>query len=138
MTRKRKEPHWLDRRSVEAIHVMIAQQSGGSAGLRDAALLESALARPQQRFAYEETSDLYDLAAAMGFGLARNHPFIDGNKRIAFVATVTFLERNGVAFVASEVDAAVTMLSLASGTLDEREFATWLRAQSTPRRKRSR
>jgi death-on-curing protein len=138
VTRKRTEPHWLDRRTVEAIHVMIAQQSGGSAGLRDGALLESALARPRQRSAYEETADLFDLAASMGYGLARNHPFIDGNKRIAFVATVTFLERNGVAFAASEVDAALTMLSLASGTLDEGELAAWLRAQSTPSRRRSR
>lgn len=137
MTAKRAEPHWLDRRTVEAIHVLIAQQSGGSAGLRDAALLQSAIARARQRFAYETEADLFDLAAALGHGLAKNHPFLDGNKRIAFVAAISFLERNCAKFVASEVDAALAMLGLASGELREKEFAAFLRANcERPRGKR--
>lgn len=135
---KRREPRWLDRRMVEAIHLMIAQQSGGAAGLRDVALLESALARAQQRYAYDDEADLFDLAAALGYGLARNHPFIDGNKRIAFVATVTFLERNGAKFGATEVEAAVTMLRLAAGKLREAHFAAFLRANCTKPRPRKR
>lgn len=131
----RREPRWLDRRTVEAIHEMIARQSGGSAGLRDASLLESAIARAQQRWAYDESADLFDLAAALGAGLARNHAFIDGNKRIAFVCAITFLETNGVRFGASEADAVITMLAVATGALKEPEFAAWLRVNA-PRRRR--
>ena len=134
----RREPRWLDRRTVEAIHEMIARQSGGSAGLRDAALLESAIARAQQRWAYDESADLFDLAAALGAGLARNHAFIDGNKRIAFVCVITFLETNGAKFGASEADAVITMLAVATGALKEPAFAAWLRANSKPPRGRGR
>jgi len=135
---QRREPRRLDRRTVEAIHEWIARQSGGSAGLRDASLLESAIARAQQRWAYDDTSDLFDLAAALGAALARNHPFIDGNKRIAFVCAVTFLETNGAQFGASEADAVITMLGVATGELREPDFATWLRANATTPRKRRR
>lgn len=109
---------------------MIARQSGGSAGLRDASLLESAIARAQQRCAYDESADLFDLAAALGAGLARNHAFIDGNKRISFVCAITFLETNGATFGASEADAVLTMLAVATGELKEPAFAAWLRANS--------
>jgi death-on-curing protein len=133
----RKEPRWIDRAMVEALHEMIAQQSGGSAGLRDAGLLESAIARARQRWAYDDASDLFDCAAALGCGLARNHPFIDGNKRIAFVCTITFIETNGAQFGASEADAVVTMLGVATGEMKEPQFAAWLRANAAkPRPKR--
>lgn len=131
----RREPRWLDRRTVEAIHELIAQQSGGSAGLRDASLLESAIARAPQRWAYDESADLFDLAAALGAGLARNHAFIDGNKRIAFVCAITFLETNGIKFGASEADAVIRMLAVATGAMKEPEFAAWLRANSSRRRR---
>ncbi len=115
---------------------MIARQSGGSAGLRGAALLEGAIARAEQRWAYGETSSLFDQAAALGVGLAKNHPFIDGNKRIAFVCVVTFLETNGVRFGADEADAAVTILGVATGTLTEVALSDWLRRNSTRPRPR--
>ena len=134
----RREPCWLDRRTVEAIHEMIARQSGGSGGLRDAGLLESAIARAPQRWAYDESADLFDLAAALGAGLARNHPFIDGNKRIAFVCAITFLETNGAKFSASEADAVITMLQVATGALKEPDFAAFLRANSVKPRARKR
>jgi len=136
MKARRTEPQWLDRQTVEAIHAMVVVQSGGSAGLRDAGLLESAIARAQQHRAYNDRADLFDLAAALGAGLARNHPFVDGNKRIAFVATVTFLELNGARFRATEAEAVLVMLDVATGKLKEPAFAAWLRANSTRRRRR--
>jgi death-on-curing protein len=136
VTAPRREPRWLDRQTVEAIHAMVVVQSGGSAGLRDAGLLESAIARPQQRWAYDEDADLSDLTAALGAGLARNHPFVDGNKRIAFVAAITFLELNGARFRASEAEAVLVMLDVATGKMKEQAFAAWLRQNSTRRRKR--
>lgn len=126
----RREPRWLDRRTVEAIHEMIARQSGGSARLRGASLLESAIARAPQRWTCDDSADLFDLAAALGAGLARNHEFIDGNKRIAFVCAITFLETNGVKFGASEADVVIAMLAVATGALREADFAAWLRANS--------
>jgi death-on-curing protein len=98
-------------------------------GLRDEGLLESALARPQQLFAYGKPS-LFDLAAAYAFGLVRNHPFLDGNKRIGFTTAVVFLELNGYRFAASEVDATIQTLALAAGELDEADYAAWLKANS--------
>src|SRR5450830_665694 len=101
---------------------------GGMPGLRDEDLLESALARPRQRFSYDATNDLAALAAAYGFGLARNHPYIDGNKRVAFVTMAVFLGLNGLEFTAAETEVVTTMVSLASGTLDEDAFVVWNRA----------
>ncbi|MBM3908660.1 MAG: type II toxin-antitoxin system death-on-curing family toxin [Gemmatimonadetes bacterium] len=132
---RRTEPRWLDRQTVEAIHAMVVVQSGGSAGLRDAGLLESAIARAQQHWAYNDSADLFDLAAALGAGLARNHPFVDGNKRIAFVATVTFLELNGARFNAGEAEAVLVMLEVATGKRKEPAFAEWLRANTRKRRR---
>jgi death-on-curing protein len=100
---------------------------GGLPGLRDEDLLESALARPRQRFAYDATTDLAALAAAYGFGLARNHPYLDGNKRVAFVTMAVFLGLNGLVFTASEADVVTTMVALAAGMLDEEALADWLR-----------
>ena len=100
---------------------------GGATGIRDEGLLQSALARPRQIFAYEDNADLVRLAVAYAFGIVRNHPFVDGNKRTAFMTAVVFLERNGLHVVASESEAAQAVLELAAGTLPEGAFAAWLR-----------
>lgn len=119
---------WLEKALILAIHDRQLAEHGGSAGIRDEGLLESALARPQQRHAYgDPTPDLSDLAAALAYGLARNHPFVDGNKRTALVAYRTFLLLNGAELVATDEEKYVTMLALAEGKLAERGFAAWLR-----------
>jgi death on curing protein len=119
---------WLEKGLVRAVHDRQVAEHGGSAGVRDEGLLESALARPQQLHAYGDPApDLADLAAALAFGLARNHPFVDGNKRTAHVAYRTFLELNGAELAATDEDKYVAMVALAEGKLAEREFAAWLR-----------
>lgn len=119
---------WLEKALVLAIHDRQVAEHGGSAGVRDEGLLESALARPQQLHAYGDPApDLADLAAALAHGLARNHPFVDGNKRTAHVAYRTFLALNGAEFVATDEEKYVAMLTLAEGKLAERAFAAWLR-----------
>lgn len=119
------EPIWLTRQVVEIIHLEQITEHGGRAGLRDETLLESALARPRQRLAYDEGSTIPQLAAAMCIGLAQNHPFMDGNKRVALLATYTFLALNGLELEANETDAADVIESLA-GSLDEGGLAVWL------------
>lgn len=126
------EPLWLSRAAVEIIHAEELAEHGGSAGLRDAGLLEGALARPQNRFAYGE-GDVPAFAAGYAFGLARNHPFVDGNKRTAFLAAYTFLGLNGFRLAAPEAEAVVMTLDLAAGTVDEQGYAAWLRDSSVPR-----
>jgi death-on-curing protein len=121
---------WLDPEVVIAIHEAQLAEHGGGVGLRDAGLLESALARPRNLAAYGQP-DAADLAAAYGHGLARNHPFIDGNKRTAFVATELFLHLHGRTLHASDADCVLTMLSLAAGELSEEAFAAWLRQHTT-------
>ena len=123
---------WIDAAVIYAVHNQQLAEHGGSAGVRDAGLLESALARPQNLVAYGEP-DVHDLAAAYGYGIARNHPFIDGNKRSAFVAVELFLSLNGFNLTATDVDCVITMLALAAGELSEEAFARWLRANTTPR-----
>ena len=118
---------WLDAADAVAYHAELVAAHGGDAGLRDRGLLESALARPQNSAAYG-TPTAFDLAAAYAFGVAKNHPFVDGNKRVALVMSVTFLELNGWRFVASEADSAVAFLDLAAGKVSEREFSRWLEA----------
>jgi len=119
---------WLEKALVLAIHDRQLAEHGGSAGVRDEGLLESALARPQQSHAYGDPApDLADLAAALAYGLARNHPFVDGNKRTAHVAYRTFLALNGAELVATDEDKYVAMIALAEGRLAERDFAAWLR-----------
>jgi death-on-curing protein len=117
---------WLLGSVVGAVHEEQLAEHGGAVGLRDKGLLDSALARPLHLAAYGDP-DAAALAAAYGFGLARNHPFIDGNKRTAFVAVELFLQLNGWRLTANDVDCVLTMLSLASGTLSEDAFADWLR-----------
>jgi death-on-curing protein len=120
------EPRWLATRLVIAIHDEQLAIHGGSEGLRDASLLESALDRPRNKWAYEQ-ADLASLAAAYGFGIARNHPFVDGNKRTSLLAMYTFLGLNGVDFVVPETEAAAIILALAAGEVSEESLARWIR-----------
>jgi len=119
-------PTWVERTAVILLHDESIAVHGGASGVRDIGLLESALARPQNLHAYGE-GDAAALAAAYAFGIIKNHPFIDGNKRTGFLAAALFLEANGMRFVASEADAVVRTLALAAGEIGETEFATWLR-----------
>jgi death-on-curing protein len=121
---------WLLIETVMAMQEQLIATFGGLSGLRDQGLLESALARPQQLVTYGK-HDLFDLAATYAFGLIRNHPFLDGNKRIGFAAAVVFLELNGQHFKATEADATIKTLALAAGELKEVEYAAWLRNNST-------
>ena len=127
------EPRWLVVAHVLAIHSDQIQAHGGSLGLRDRGLLESALQRPRNRYQYEAQAELAPLAAAYGFGIAKNHPFVDGNKRVAFQAMYLFLGLNGLRIDASEEQVVGAILSLASGDLDELGLTTWLREHIIPR-----
>ena len=120
---------WTDPRVLLAVHEEQLAEHGGAGGTRDLGLFESALARPRNLALYGGP-DVADLAAAYGCGIARNHPFIDGNKRTAFVAVELFLALNGQALVAEDADCALTMLAVAAGTLDETAFAAWLRSHT--------
>lgn len=124
-----KEPTWVLREVVLAAHEQSLARFGGGAGLRDEGLLDSALGKPLNLFAYGKPA-LFDLAASYACGIIKNHPFIDGNKRTGFIVAVTFLELNGVRFGASEVDAALRTLALAAADISEAEFAAWLKANS--------
>jgi death-on-curing protein len=124
------EPVWINERDVFSLHDRLLAIHGGAAGVRDENLLQSALARPQQHFAYAESPDIIFLAAVYTAGIVRNHPFIDGNKRTGFVVGILFLELNGYRFTASEEDAAQAVLHLAAGALDETGYAAFLRANS--------
>lgn len=126
----RKEPRWIPRLVVEAVHVDQVREHGGLLGVRDENALESALARARQRWAYEPESDLPRLASDYAFGICSNHPFRDGNKRVAFVAAVTFLGLNGWELVAPEDEVVEKMLALASGSLDEEQLAEWFRTRA--------
>lgn len=119
---------WIEKRFALAIHDRQLSEHGGIPGVRDEALLDSALARPQQLHAYgDPPPDLADLAASLAFGLARNHPFLDGNKRTAAVACETFIVLNGGVLQANDLALYPVYLSLAEGTLSEPDFAAWLR-----------
>ena len=123
-----KKPVWIDERDAIALHSRLLALHGGAEGLRDRGLLQSALARPQQQYAYAESSDMIDMATAYTAGIVRNHPFVDGNKRTGFVVGILFLELNGYRFTASEEEAAQAVLKLASGSLDESGYLAFLRA----------
>jgi death on curing protein len=125
--RRLRNPRWIQQRALLLLHSETLAEHGGLPGVRDYGLLESALARPQHLHIYEPRSDLARLAAAYGFGLARNHPFNDGNKRAAFLAVGLFLEINGREFVADPVEAVAVILRLAEGNLSEAELGEWIR-----------
>ena len=122
------EPLWIDEQDVLVLHDRLLALDGGAAGVRSVALLQSALARPQQLYAYGEAPNIIDMAAVYIAGIVRNHPFVDGNKRTGFVVGVLFLELNGRRFIANEEDATQAILELAAGTLDEGAFTRWMRA----------
>lgn len=126
-------PRWLTTSVVVAIHADQIRAHGGTLGLRDSGLLESALDRPRNRFHYQPDIGLHALASAHGFGLARNQPFVDGNKRVAFQAMFVFLGLNGLRIVASEESVVSIMLSVASGELDEEALTSWLEASTVAR-----
>lgn len=129
-----KEPRWLQLNWLKAIHADQIQQHGGSAGIRDEGLIESALMRARNRWEYEKDSiDLADLAASYGHGLVKNHGFVDGNKRIAFQSMYVFLGLNGFKITASEAAVVQTIMDLASGELSESQLADWVRENMTER-----
>jgi death-on-curing protein len=122
---------WLSSQLVLAIHDEQLAEHGGSTGLRDAGLLDSALARPLNRAGYGEP-DSSELAAVYALGIARNHPFVDGNKRTAFVALELFLRLNGCVFTVGDAEAVVMMLAMAAGELPDDEFIAWVRVYTEP------
>ena len=126
-----REPRWVERLVVDAVHWDQIREHGGLAGVRDEGALESALARPRHKWHYQETTELTTMAAAYGFGLCRNHPYRDGYKRVAFVVMVIFLELNGLSFKAEETEVVTVMLALASGKLSANDLASWLQAHCT-------
>lgn len=130
-------PIWIDQRDALALHERLVALHGGAGGLRDEGLLASALARPQQHFAYAELADVIDMATAYTAGIVRNHPFVDGNKRTGFVVGILFLELNGYRFTASEEDAAQMVIALAGGDIHERGYCSFLRANAVANRRTS-
>ena len=124
-----KTPVWVLRETVLTLHEQSLAEFGGAAGIRDEGLLDSALGKPENLFAYGKPA-FFDLAASYGFGLVKNHPFIDGNKRVGFTVAVVFLELNGFHFHATEAEAAVRTLALAAGEMSEAEYAAWLKKNS--------
>jgi death-on-curing protein len=124
-----KTPVWVLRETVLTLQEQSLAEFGGEAGIRDESLLDSALAKPENLFAHGKP-DIFDLAASYGFSLVKNHPFVDGNKRVGFIVAVVFLELNGYRFRATEAEAAMRTLALAAGEMSESEFAVWLKANS--------
>ena len=124
------EPRWLGGLVVDEAHFRQIREHGGIYGLRDENALESALARPRQHWHYQADAPLSDLAAAYAYGLASNHPYVDGNKRVALVAMAAFLVRNGYELTATNAEAVSTMLALAAGQLTETDLADWIEEHS--------
>jgi death-on-curing protein len=131
---RRRQPKWLTRLVVDAIHNDQLREHGGLAAVRDEKALESALARPQQKWQYAERLDLAALCAAYAFGLVKNHPYRDGNKRVGFLAMVTFLEMNGHGFAATDAEVVAEIPALADGTVSEDALTDWIRHHSSRRR----
>ncbi len=132
MMPRRREPTWLTRRIIDVIHDAQIREHGGSSGVRDDGLLESAIARPQRKWGYAEKPDLATLAAAYAFGLAKNHGYVDGNKRVAFMAAYVFAGLNGHEFNADETDVANTVERVAAGQVTETALAAWFREHVHP------
>lgn len=122
---------WINPRVLYAVHDEQLAEHGGGSGVRDAGLFDSAVNRPQQ-LAHHGTPDVAELAAAYGYGISRNHPFIDGNKRTAFVAVEMFLMLNGYELFADDADCVMTMLAVAAGDISEADFAIWVRSRIRP------
>jgi death-on-curing protein len=127
------EPVWLTEGQVRMLHAESLRLFGGAAGVRDAGLLQSALGRPRHLWTYDESATLFDLAAAYAFGLAKNHAFVDGKKRVALLAIRAFLFRNGYRFNPDEVETVMTMEGVAGGTVSEVELTTWVEANAARR-----
>jgi death on curing protein len=121
-------PAWVDKQALLYLHEESLAMFGGARGIRDEGLLDSAMARPINQLLHNKSCDLADLAAAYGFGIAKNYPFVDGNKRSAFMAIGLFLRLNAQRLRVDQVDAVTTIVSLAAGTLDEVELAAWIRS----------
>lgn len=121
------QPRWISKKAVLAMHSQQLADHGGSDGMRDETLLDSALSKPLNVFAYVDEPDLFRLAASYAFGIARNHAFVDGNKRTALVVSITFLDLHGWDIVAPKEDVYLTFLHLAEGSLSEDELADWFR-----------
>src|SRR5580704_1370329 len=126
------EPVWLTRQALELLHSESIAEHGGADGLRDEGLFESALARPQNLHAYDGVNDVARLAASYAYGLAKNHAFVDGNKRVAFVAAGLFLYLNGYRLKADQAEAVLIVLSVAAGSFSEDELADWIRRNMKP------
>jgi len=127
VARRRREPHWLSRVVIDATHNDQLREHGGLPGVRDENVLKSALARPQQKWHYEPETDVPMLGAAYAVGLVRGHPYRDGNKRLGFLAMVTFLGINGHELEATDAEVVVEFLALADGRVSENELADWIR-----------
>lgn len=125
------DPAWIDRRLIIAIHGAQIAEFGGASGIRDEGLLESALAQPRNHAAYTG-ADIVELAAIYALAIARNHPFIDGNKRTAYVALEFFLVRHAFRFAASDLDAVTMMLQMAAGEIGDAAFIAWVRDHAEP------
>ena len=134
MAKRRAEPNWLTRIVVDAIHNDQLREHGGLTGIRDENVLESALARPQQKWHYADHTDVPTLAAAYSFGLVKNHPYRDGNKRVGFLAMATFLGLNGYELEATDAEVVAEILSLADGSATEASLTDWIRGHSVKRR----
>lgn len=126
------EPSWIDREDCLALHEQSISLFGGSSGIRDEGLMDSALNRPRQHFSYG-SGDLFFLAASIAFGIVKNHPFIDGNKRTGFLCAAVFLETNGYSFQATEEEVVERTLALAAGAIGENEYTEWLRGSCVER-----
>ena len=135
MAKRLRKPRWLSRTVVDPIHDDQRREHGGLPGVRDETTLESALARPQQTWHYGAVTDLPKLAAAYAFGLVRNHPYRDGNKRIGFLAMVTFLGINDHTFEATDAEVVAEFVALAAGHTSEDELADWIRDHSSRQRR---
>jgi death-on-curing protein len=130
VAKRRHAPTWLSRVVIDAIHTDQLREHGGLPGIRDETVLESALARPRQKWSYADQVEVPMLAAAHAFGLVRNHPYRDGNKRVGFLAMVTLLGLNGYDFSASEAEVVTQIVALADGTVSEEALAEWVRQHS--------
>lgn len=130
-----KRPHWITQRTALALHERCMRLDGGGSGVRDSGLLESALMRPEHAWNYGKPS-LCQLAALYAHGIARNHPFVDGNKRTAFLVCAVFLERNGLRLEAGQAETAVFVIALAAGKLEPEAFALWLEDNTTALRRK--